>query len=290
MATLTYSAQLGNNLHDMLASADIQPGDNVSYQLCKTIYVYHPMGKRIVDAPIEMAMSKPRTISVPDSPEDLVTEAFVRTWSLMNCDYYIAMTQRHKRIYGIATLSYDVDAINPATITIENPDGDKFKRADVIPPEMLSAIDPIFHVFDPLNTAGSLVLNQNPRESDFMRPMQPMVSGERIAPSRCVVVMNEDPIYLEFTASAFGFVGRSVYQRALYPLKSYIQSMVTDNLVQEKAGVLVLMMKQAGSIVDSVMKKAAKLKADLKTVDGVGHDFGGPLAQTAIAALNTLVH
>jgi len=36
--------------------------------------------------------------------------------------------------------------------------------------------------------------------------------------------------------------------------------------------------------------KAAKLKADLKAVDGVGHDFGGPLAQTAIAALNTLVH
>ena len=35
--------------------------------------------------------------------------------------------------------------------------------------------------------------------------------------------------------------------------------------------------------------KAAKLKADLKTIDGVGHDFGGPLAQTAMSALNTLV-
>jgi len=36
--------------------------------------------------------------------------------------------------------------------------------------------------------------------------------------------------------------------------------------------------------------KIAKLKSELKIVDGVGHDFGGPLAQTAINALNNMIH
>jgi len=33
-----------------------------------------------------------------------------------------------------------------------------------------------------------------------------------------------------YTQAAFGFVGRSVYQRPLYPLKSFVQTMITDDL------------------------------------------------------------
>ena len=267
MGILSLSSGLGNELQNLLLYPDIQPGDMVSYQQCKTIYVYHPLGKKIVDGPIELAMSKPRSISVPDAPEDLVTEAFVRTWILLKCDQYIAQTERLKMMYGLATLTYDVDAIKTPEQVDDNGNvikvSEKYTREDVVPPELLSDIDLIFQVFDPLNTSGSLVLNQNPSDSTFMKPVGISVSGKKIAPSRCCVVMNEDPIYIEYTTSAYGFVGRSVYQRALYPLKSFIQSMITDNLVQEKAGILVIAQKMAGSIVDNIVKSAQKLKANV---------------------------
>ena len=78
--------------------------------------------------------------------------------------------------------------------------------------------------------------------------------------------MNEQPIYIDYTTSAFGFVGRSVYQRALYPLKTYLQTMITDQMVTQKAGLLVAKMKEPGSFVDNLMLnmfgiKRGKLKA-----------------------------
>jgi hypothetical protein len=58
-------------------------------------------------------------------------------------------------------------------------------------------------------------------------------------------------------------VGRSVYQRALFPLKSFIQSMVTDYLVIKKSGVLIAKLKQAGSIIDNIMSSMAGMKRQL---------------------------
>ena len=73
-------------------------------------------------------------------------------------------------------------------------------------------------------------------------------------------MFNNTPIYLSFQPSGFGFTGRSVFQRALYPLKSFVQSMVTDDLVTFKAGLLVIKQKQSGSIVNRLMQTAAGIK------------------------------
>ena len=73
-------------------------------------------------------------------------------------------------------------------------------------------------------------------------------------------MMNEDPIYLSYTPSSFGFAGRSVYQRALYPLKSFIQSMRADDMVTIKAGLLVAFIQQASSIVNNMMQKMSGIK------------------------------
>jgi hypothetical protein len=75
--------------------------------------------------------------------------------------------------------------------------------------------------------------------------------------------MNENPIYIGYTNSAFGYVGRSIYQRALFPMKSFVQSMITDDLVTKKAGVLIAKIKQAGSVVDRTMAIFAGLKRNL---------------------------
>ena len=86
------------------------------------------------------------------------------------------------------------------------------------------------------------------------------VQGAPYHESRTLIMMNEDPLYLSYTQASFGFVGRSVYQRALFPLKSFIQTMITDDMISLKSGVIIAKMKTFGAIVDQVMQMAAGLK------------------------------
>lgn len=238
---------LNSDLMDVLMAQDIQPGSDPSYQTCKTIYVSHPLGGKMVDAPIKMAQSQKREITVQDAPEEVI-EAFEKEWEKIGADGHIRNAKRISRIYGISALTLGCQDIAP----------DK-------PIDMTKIWDlPIFfNALDPLNTAGSLVLNQIPTAADFNKPVTVTVNGQTFHRSRYQVVMNEEPVYLEYTNSAFGFVGRSVYQRALFPLKSFIRSMIADDMVVTKLGLLVAKQKSPGSIITNVMQKVAGIKRSL---------------------------
>lgn len=242
--TLNGSA-LGTPLLALLNADSIQPGSDASYQLCKTIYLYHPLGLKMVASPVRMAMSQKRDITIPKAPEERAREAFLAEWEKLGADKHIESTMTNARIYGIASLIYG--AVDKATDAI-------------IDPEDLSKLELYFNVLDPLNTSGSLVLNQDPNAPDFQKYTNISVAGKSYHRSRSVVIMNEEPVYIAYSTSAFGYVGRSVYQRALFPLKSFVQSMVTDDMVTKKAGLIITKMKQIGSIADGVMKKLAGIK------------------------------
>jgi hypothetical protein len=243
MSTLNLSGTpLGNALAEMLGADEIKPGDAPSYQLCKTIAAYHPLGAKMSDSPVSMAQSQEREIVVPKGPEDRLKEAFQREWVAISADRHIFNTGRLARIYGVASIALLVQGV-PSDRPVDY--------------NALYDSKIAFNVLDPLNTAGSLVLNQNPSQMDFQKVEGISVQGERYHRSRSVTLLNEDPLYIEYTTSAFGYVGRSVYQRALFPLKSFIQTLVTDDMVTLKAGVLIAKTKQAGSVVDGLMARAA---------------------------------
>jgi hypothetical protein len=202
----------------------------------------------MAELPVEMAMSQPRTITIPGSPESTVREAFEREWAALNANALIFQTKTLSRIYGVASLAYGAEGV-PTDRPID--------------PKDLPSLDVYFNTLDPLNTAGSLVLNQDPNAPDFLKHAAIAVSGKPYHRSRAVVVMNENPVYLGYSNSAFGYVGRSVYQRALFPLKSFVQSMITDDLVTLKAGLLIAKMKGAGSIVDNLMLSLAGNKRQM---------------------------
>ena len=103
-------------------------------------------------------------------------------------------------------------------------------------------------------------MNQNPNDVSFLKPLTIQVQGQPYHTTRTIIHMNEDPLYLDYTSSAYGYVGRSVYQRALFPLKSFLQSMITDDLVTKKAGVIVAKLKPPGSIINNVMQSIAGVK------------------------------
>jgi hypothetical protein len=242
------SSSLGNTLQALLMSEEIIPGSEPSYELCKQLYLYHPLAKKMAEKPIDIAMSQERDISIPNSPEQMIKEAFLREWEALGCDKHIFNVMRLSRIYGIASVIYGA-----VGVPTDKP----------IDPKMLANIELYFNILDPLNTAGSLVLNQNPNAPDFQKHSGISVSGQAYHRSRSCTIMNEEPIYISFTTSAYGFVGRSVYQRALYPMKSFIQSMITDEMVTRKAGIIIAKTRQAGSIVDAIMVKTMALKREL---------------------------
>jgi len=238
----------GQAFAQIMSGGDIQPGDSPSYELCKLIYRYHPLGAKMARAPIKMAQSQERKITINGGPEDRLRKAFEDEWLNLENDKNILNVGSLSRVYGVATVI--VGAVN---IPTDKP----------IDPFKWPKLELYFNVLDPLNTSGSLVLNQDPNAPDFLKYKDVTAAGQVYHRSRACVLMNEEPVFLDYTGSAFGYVGCSVYQRALYPLKTFIESMRTDDLVTRKAGVLIAKLKQITGVITNLMQRAAGRKRDL---------------------------
>lgn len=263
MATQGTTATVGSALTGLLMAEDIVPGSVPGYQTCKEIYTTHPLGQKMAESPISMAQSQKRKISVPKGPEQRLVEAFEKEWEAVSADKHIFNAARLARIYGISSVA----------LLAEGTPTDRPVNYRALGEEKIA-----FNVLDPLNTAGSLVLNQDPNSLDFLKVKGISVGGQPYHRSRTVTLLNEEPIYISYTTSAYGFVGRSVYQRALYPLKSFIQTMITDNLISLKAGVIVAMMSSPSSAVDGIMDSLFGIKrqfikeAEVGNVISIGTD------------------
>ncbi|WP_368820562.1 anti-CBASS protein Acb1 family protein [Klebsiella quasipneumoniae] len=236
-----------SELMALLDSDDIQPGSTAGYQTCKTIYLFHPLGGKMVDRPIKMAMNESRTVHISQAYgiEQRLRDAFEREWKALGADRHIANAARISRIYGVSAIAMLVDNQEPSS---------------AVDYRTLYKHNVTFNILDPLNTAGSIVLNQDPNAQDFQKVEGIRVAGKPYHKSRCVVQQNEDPIYLAYNSAAFGFTGRSVYQRALFPLKSFIQTMRTDDMVSVKGGLLVTKIQGPSSVVNNMMQKLSGIK------------------------------
>ena len=102
----------GSPLMAMLMAEQIEPGSAPSYELCKQIYAYHPLGGKIVDSPIQMAQCQKREISVSKGPEERCVEAFWREWEAMGCNDALANFYGVVRIYGIGTLAVNAQGVD----------------------------------------------------------------------------------------------------------------------------------------------------------------------------------
>jgi hypothetical protein len=234
---------VGTALTRLLMAEDIEPGSAPSYEICKQLLVFHPLGVVLTEEPLTLAQSQSREISVPVLGEPSIVEQFDKTWNTIGkvgATVVLHNLGTLSRTYGIASLGVgemDKDLGSPLDLS---------KIADA---------ELFFNVLDPLNTAGSLVLNQDPNSADFLKPVGNIrVNGKPWHHSRLFPKMHRQPLYIEYTNSGFGFVGQSIFQNVLYPMKSYIQTMITNDMVTKKAGLLVAKMESPGSMIDKVMQ------------------------------------
>ena len=253
-----YGSAVGTALVSLLMCDDIQPGSQLGYETAKTIYLYHPLGRKMAEAPITMAQSQARVVTVQESPDE-VAEAFEAKWKEIGADKRIHNLMRLTRVYGVSTIF----AGSKQTKSNEPLDMQKIWEQELY-----------FNVLDPLNTAGSLVLNQDPTSPDFQKPIAISTNGQTCHPSRCVVMMNEEPIYISYTASGYGFVGRSVYLRALFALKSFVRSMIADDMILTKLGLLIAKQKSPGSVITKPMQLFAAMKRNLLKEAQTGNVLG----------------
>ena len=248
--------ELPNSLKEFMQLSELTPGDEPGYAACKAVYTSHPLGAKMAETPITMAQSQDRKIVAHGAPTAAV-EAFQEEFKGIGATEAIRQTKVMSRVYGIATCGIVAEGVPPDRPLV---------------PKQLRDLRIAFNIWDPLNTAGSLVFNQNPNALDFLKHGGHVaVAGSAYHPSRTLVVLNERPIFLAWTPAAFGFVGRSVYQRAWFPLKSYLKTLQSDDMVVTKAGVIVAKIKAAGSIVDNIMATAMRQKRDVVKEAEIGN-------------------
>lgn len=266
---IVLTGQIGSALTRILMAESLVPGTGPSYELAKLLYVYHPLGAKMTEAPVNMAQSQEREITIPVTGEEMLVAEFKRIWGALGdglgANELIKGLKTQSRIYGIAAIVM----------------GDRNHPDSTQKPvawDKLYETKPYFNTFDPLNTAGSFILNQDPNSPDFQKPTAARVGGSVYDPSRTLVVINERPLFIQWSDSAFGFSGRSVYQRALFPMKTFLQSLITDWLVTVKVGLLIHKAKAPGStqnnrILQFFGMKRSQLKGGVTgQVLTIGHD------------------
>src|SRR6185437_13608947 len=94
---------LSSSLMEILNADEIVPGSSPSYQICKDIYLYHPLGKKMAESPVAMAQSQPREVTVQGAPDEVI-EAYQREWARIGADRYIRNATTLARVYGIASI------------------------------------------------------------------------------------------------------------------------------------------------------------------------------------------
>jgi len=246
MAQVNIDSHVCGALIEILDKDEIQPGSDVGYELCKLIWQFHPLGGKLVEKPIDMAMCKPRRYILDTDPDERVKKRFEDAMKSAGIVDKVKNFFYVSRCYGAAAIG------------IGSIDGN---NAEPLGTFDLREEDLFINVFDPLNAAGSMVTSQDPNSPNFQAADQTLtINSQPWHSSRTLTIFHGAPIYLEYQNSAYGYTGRSVFQRCLYPLKSYISTMIANNLVAQKAGLIVAKTEQNGSIASGLVALATRMK------------------------------
>lgn len=241
--------QLCNKMDSLLGSHNATDMAYLNYDLCKLVYVFHPLGKRIVDLPIDLSSGQERVISVkhPSKSEELIAE-FNRVWKNYNFKNIIKRLAKTSRIYGIGALFLKVEGYD-----------------DTEPlPSDLNWTDITFtpFVYDALNISGSATNNQDLTKVNFLKVEDVFRSGEKLARDRSYVLNNGDPIYNQFSSSSLGFAGRSIYQNCITELRTWLDIAMADAMVARKCGLIIAKETYGGSATE-LQRKSLETKRQL---------------------------
>ena len=217
----------------------------LSYQECKDIYTYWPLGKRIATALPNFAMSAERNVHFGELPP-IVNEVFKEACVSYKVDNIVKQTAVYARVFGMAALYVShtkADAVKP----LKNSD---YQNGEVG-----------FNVLDPLIVNG-IQISQNPLEYSYQRLENIKVNGVEVDGSRVVAVFNDLPFYLRWVPSTYNWGSPSVYQNMYGLIKSWNRCVVALERMATKAGSIIIKSRD-GAVISGLIAEAARKTLNL---------------------------
>ena len=197
---------------------------NLTYQECKSIYRYFPLGKRLASALPNYAMSAERELIFKDMPPELAEE-FKKAEKKLNINSLIRQTCIYSRIYGLSALyavSDNITSSEPLTIRHVWNNGISF------------------NVLDPLNIAGYYV-SQNANLVNYQKVENIRIQGGDVcARNRATIIFNDIPLFIQFNPSSFSFTPPSIYQNMTGLIKSWNRCLIALERLATKAASIVV--------------------------------------------------
>lgn len=217
----------------------------LSYQQCKDIYTYWPLGRRVASSLPTFALSAGREFSFGDFPGDCASR-FVDTLTFYGIDDLVKHCAIYARVFGLAGIYVVCDKV----------DETKPLTHEDIQESVIG-----FNLLDPLILNG-VDIDQNPLSLNYQKITAVKINGAVTNPKRVVTIFNDMTFYLRWVTSTFNWGSTSIYQNMVALIKSWNRCVLALERIATKAGALVVKSRD-GSVLNAVTLNAAKRTLNL---------------------------
>lgn len=246
---------------------------DLTYQECQNLFRLWPLGKRLVEALPNFAMSAPRTFSFGEYTTNELTTQFKKSLNELRVESVVKTTAMNARIYGMAAIFVPTKhslVKQDAPITREN----------------ISSIS--FTSLDPLSMGAHIQTDLDPLSPTFQQPLHITIQGKEVSPTRIQVVYNDIPLYLKFNPSSFSFSGSSVFQNATLLIRTFNRTMLALQRAATKAGSIVRTTKESSHSSGISFTALAKNNEMIRSMENDGIATIGSGEQVQLFDINNI--
>ena len=237
--------EIPNSWLRMLAAEE----DTFSHQDALEFLKHHPLLLAITGKPVIDALGRGFEYSFPDT--NIVPEAKERFEKIANqATVPVIRAFKLAFVYGAAGIG----------LVVNNEDPNKPIDTGWFSQQLENGY--AISTFDSLITAGSFTANIDPNSVEFQKVLDFSVNGKKYHYSRCKVVFNplEDPNYLQWESTAYGFVSASIIKRALPALQDYLLNKIAKRKLLKKVASFVHKQDAKSTVYDKITEYVAKIK------------------------------
>lgn len=197
--------------------------ENLSYLQCRDLFRFWALGRRLVEALPNFALSAGRDVTFGEYTTQELVDRFQKISEDLEIDKKIKYTTMNARIYGMSALF----------ATTKTPSDTDKPLDDILPNDL------VFNCLEPLSMRGTVQFDLNPLSPTFQEAINITIDGKKIHNKRIKILNNELPLYLQFNPSSFSFSGQSIFQNMTLLIRTYNRAMVSLQRAATKAGAIV---------------------------------------------------
>lgn len=229
---------------------------DLTYEECRDIYRYWPLGKRVATALPNFAMSSGRTFSVKENLPEVV-RALEEAESALKIPQVVNKAAIYSRVYGLSF-------VYVASDSSECPPDKPLSKEEFLHSSCR------FNVLDPLSAGGSIQIDNDSLSPTFGLPIYLKVKGKTVSPSRLHLCFNDIPLYYKFNPSSFSFGGPSIYQNMTLLIRSWNRTVLSLQRLATKAASIVVKRKDGSGITGAQVQALNKNLTAIRSMENDG--------------------